>query len=194
MVTTGKTIDRVSETNWLIYVLELEGSRYYIGISIDVESRFQQHKTQGKNSAGWCKKHKPIQIIEIVNTHTKRMKEATLLEDIITLRYIEKYGASSVRGGRYTGGENAIVRSSRRHISNGSISILHTLVLDYKIKINELEELMIYDFVNQFSNKDEIETLLKIAKTNHKSKFQILKEIHSLAKTKTSRFQPICTL
>ena len=41
-----------------IYVLKLQGGRYYVGKSQDVIGRYKQHM-DGKGSA-WTKKYKPI--------------------------------------------------------------------------------------------------------------------------------------
>ena len=43
-----------------IYVLRLEGNRYYVGKSNDVVTRYQQH-INGYGSA-WTRKYKPISL------------------------------------------------------------------------------------------------------------------------------------
>jgi predicted GIY-YIG superfamily endonuclease len=78
----------------LIYVLLLNDNCYYIGkTTINVEERFSEHM---KGSVVWTTLHKPIKIIETLNT-TNPMDE-----DIITKKYMLKYGIEYVRGGSYT--------------------------------------------------------------------------------------------
>lgn len=177
MVSAGKIHDRISDSDWYVYVLELEDSKYYIGIAEDVEKRFRQHQSQGKNCSGWCKKFKPIRIKEMINSNTKRMKEATLLEDIISLNYIGKYGASNVRGGRYIGSENAILRKSNSHLKNGNISMLHKVYFEYGISLEEIEKNHLYAYVTNFSNKDSIQNILNEAKEKEEGKQFVLKRM-----------------
>jgi predicted GIY-YIG superfamily endonuclease len=76
-----------------IYVLELEGGKYYVGKSNDVLNRYQQHI----NGAGstWTKKYRPISLVE-----TKE-NVSPFEEDMITKQYMAKYGIDAVRGGSY---------------------------------------------------------------------------------------------
>ena len=78
----------------LIYVLLLNDDCYYIGKTTkNVEERFNEHI---KGSAAWTMLHRPIKIIETLNT-TNPMEE-----DIVTKKYMLKYGIENVRGGSYT--------------------------------------------------------------------------------------------
>jgi predicted GIY-YIG superfamily endonuclease len=80
-------------TNTDIYVLKLEGERYYIGKSNNVTKRYQQH-LNGEGSA-WTKKYKPINL-------EKTIKNVSVFEeDKITKEYMIKYGIDKVRGGSY---------------------------------------------------------------------------------------------
>lgn len=76
-----------------IYVLRLEGGRYYIGKSDDVVRRYQQH-VRGYGSA-WTKIYRPLSL--------EKVKEDTspFEEDRITKEYMSKYGVDNVRGGSY---------------------------------------------------------------------------------------------
>ena len=76
-----------------IYVLRLEGGRYYIGKTDNVPQRFQQH-LHGQGSA-WTKKYKPVSL-------EKTIKHASAFEeDKVTKEYMAKYGVDKVRGGSY---------------------------------------------------------------------------------------------
>ena len=47
-----------------IYVLRLEGGRYYVGKTDNVPQRFQQH-LQGQGST-WTKKYKPVSLVKTI--------------------------------------------------------------------------------------------------------------------------------
>lgn len=77
-----------------IYILRLEGGKYYVGKSSDPEKRYRQHLA-GKGSS-WTKKHKPISIEKIISA------TSAFDEDKTTKEYMSKYGIENVRGGSYT--------------------------------------------------------------------------------------------
>lgn len=81
----------MSTTN--IYVLRLEGGRYYIGKSNNLEKRKQEH-LNGTASA-WTKKYKPISVEKIIPNASH------FDEDKYTKEYMYKYGIDKVRGGSY---------------------------------------------------------------------------------------------
>lgn len=76
-----------------IYVLRLEGGRYYIGKSDDVTNRYKQH-VNGTGSA-WTRKYKPVSLEKTVKN------VSPFEEDKITKEYMSKYGIDKVRGGSY---------------------------------------------------------------------------------------------
>jgi predicted GIY-YIG superfamily endonuclease len=76
-----------------IYILRLQGGRYYIGKSDNVANRYQQH-INGYGSA-WTRKYKPISIEKIIET------VSPFEEDKVTKEYMSKYGIDKVRGGSY---------------------------------------------------------------------------------------------
>jgi predicted GIY-YIG superfamily endonuclease len=76
-----------------IYVLRLEGGRYYVGKSEDVMARYSQH-LKGNGSA-WTRKHKPIALEKTIKN------VSPFQEDSITKEYMSKYGIDKVRGGSY---------------------------------------------------------------------------------------------
>jgi predicted GIY-YIG superfamily endonuclease len=78
-----------------VYAIELESNKYYIGrTSRDVSIRFEEHK----NDCGsqWTAFYKPIKIIEHYQS------DSQFEEDILTKKYMMKYGIDNVRGGSYT--------------------------------------------------------------------------------------------
>ncbi len=76
-----------------IYILKLEGGRYYVGKSNDVMRRYGQH-LNGTGSA-WTKKYKPISVHRVLNNVSE------FEEDKITKEYMSKFGIDKVRGGSY---------------------------------------------------------------------------------------------
>lgn len=81
----------MSKTN--IYVLKLEGGKYYVGKSDNVMNRFQQHLNG--NGSAWTRKYKPVSLEKIIKN------VSTFEEDKITKEYMSKYGIDRVRGGSY---------------------------------------------------------------------------------------------
>lgn len=81
----------MSKTN--IYILRLQGGKYYIGKSENPEKRFEEHKNG--HGSSWTKKYKPIEILKIIS------KVSDFEEDKVTKEYMDKYGINNVRGGTY---------------------------------------------------------------------------------------------
>jgi len=76
-----------------IYILKLEGGRYYVGKTDNVMNRYQQHLS-GSGSA-WTKKYKPISISKIIEN------ASPYDEDRYVKEYMNIYGIENVRGGSY---------------------------------------------------------------------------------------------
>jgi len=81
----------MSKTN--IYILRLEGGRYYVGKTDEIDKRFQQH-VKGYGSV-WTKKYKPLEI-------ARKIEGASPYEeDRYVKEYMGRYGIQNVRGGSY---------------------------------------------------------------------------------------------
>lgn len=76
-----------------IYILKLQGGRYYIGKSDNVSKRYEQH-LNGSGSS-WTNKYKPISVDKIISN------ASAFDEDKYTKEYMSKYGMDKVRGGSY---------------------------------------------------------------------------------------------
>jgi predicted GIY-YIG superfamily endonuclease len=76
-----------------VYVLRLEGGRYYVGKATDVAKRFKAHK-DGHGSA-WTRKYKAVAL------ERTYMNVSPFEEDKYTKEYMSKYGIDKVRGGTY---------------------------------------------------------------------------------------------
>jgi predicted GIY-YIG superfamily endonuclease len=81
----------MSNTN--IYVLRLEGGRYYVGKSDNVMNRYEQH-LKGSGSA-WTRKYKAVSLEKTIEN------VSSFEEDKVTKEYMSKYGIDKVRGGSY---------------------------------------------------------------------------------------------
>jgi predicted GIY-YIG superfamily endonuclease len=82
----------MTQTN--IYILRLQGGKFYVGKSENVMLRYQQH-LNGCGSA-WTKKYKPISLEKTIEN------VSPFDEDKTTKEYMAKYGIENVRGGSYT--------------------------------------------------------------------------------------------
>lgn len=76
-----------------IYVLELEGSKYYVGKTTNPNMRITNH--WDSNGSQWTRKYKPVNLIALIPDCDDYD------EDKYTLKYMEKYGVNNVRGGSF---------------------------------------------------------------------------------------------
>lgn len=77
----------------IIYTLQLENNKYYIGKSKNISNRILQHFSEQGSS--WTKSYKPIKVIsQIPSTDAFDEEKYTLLA-------MDRYGIDNVRGGSY---------------------------------------------------------------------------------------------
>jgi len=76
-----------------IYILKLEEEKYYVGRSINVEKRLEQHFE--KQASAWTRKYPVLDILEKIESSDEfdEMK--------YTLRMMGKFGIDNVRGGPF---------------------------------------------------------------------------------------------
>ena len=77
----------------VVYVLQLKDGNYYVGWSENVEDRIVAHFTGGGSE--WTKKYAPEKVLDI-------REGGKLLEKLVTLEYMIKYGWEKTRGGPWT--------------------------------------------------------------------------------------------
>ena len=87
-----RSVQRLRMVN--IYVLELQGNKYYVGKTNHTFQRFNQHKSG--SGAKWTQKHK---VKDLFAFH-KNMRDTD--ENKITIQMMKKYGVRNVRGGSWT--------------------------------------------------------------------------------------------
>lgn len=80
-----------------IYVLRLEGGRYYVGKTDDVMKRYATH-CRGEGSE-WTRKYKPLAIEKVIEN------VSPFEEDKITKMLMSEHGINNVRGGSYVSEE-----------------------------------------------------------------------------------------
>ena len=78
----------------VLYILQCEDDKWYVGKSNDVARRFKQHQ-EGKGAV-WTKEYKPIRIAE-TRPITSSHDETNVTKDLM-----KKYGIDNVRGGAYS--------------------------------------------------------------------------------------------
>jgi hypothetical protein len=77
-----------------VYILRLEGGRYYVGRSDNPDARFRQHVAG--NGSAWTRKYPPIKMVK------KIPNSSPYDEDRYVKEYIATYGVQNVRGGSYS--------------------------------------------------------------------------------------------
>jgi predicted GIY-YIG superfamily endonuclease len=85
--------DRSVDMTTTVYVLKLEGNRYYVGKTNNPAKRFEEH-VRG-DGAAWTRLHKPCKIERVIEN------ASAFDEDKYTKEYMAKYGIDAVRGGSY---------------------------------------------------------------------------------------------
>lgn len=78
-----------------IYVLQLRGGKYYVGVSNNIELRFMEHLS-GFGGAKWTELHEPLRVVET------RPIRSPFCEDNVVKEYMNRYGVDNVRGGSYS--------------------------------------------------------------------------------------------
>lgn len=92
-----------------IYILELEGGRYYIGKTTNPSTRIANHC----NSSGseWTKRYNPVRVVEMIPNCD------AFDEDKYTKIYMQKHGIDNVRGGSYCACD--LTSETKRFIRHG---------------------------------------------------------------------------
>lgn len=84
-------VDRIMEK---IYILSLEGGKFYVGRTKNFVMRLHQHQT-GKGAA-WTKKYSLVDVVEVIESRFPEDEDATVL------RYMREHGVDNVRGGSFS--------------------------------------------------------------------------------------------
>jgi hypothetical protein len=76
-----------------VYILKLSMNKWYVGITNDVQKRYNEHLFD--NKCFWTSLYRPIKIQEVIQTDTN------FDEDKYTKIYMNRYGIDNVRGASY---------------------------------------------------------------------------------------------
>ena len=76
-----------------IYILELEGNKYYVGKTNNPDFRIDSHFSS--NGSAWTKKYPPVRIMELLPNRDDYD------EDKYTIKYMDRMGINNVRGGSF---------------------------------------------------------------------------------------------
>jgi predicted GIY-YIG superfamily endonuclease len=90
-------------TGYVTYVLRLEEDRWYVGVTTQLKHRITQHFNG--DGAKWTKQFSPIELYELYNGDQ---------EELVTEKYMDKYGYGMVRGGSYTMTRDMTPKAMRR--------------------------------------------------------------------------------
>ena len=77
-----------------VYTLELEGGFFYVGHSLNVETRIAAHFLGNGAGTKWTNLHKPRRVLSLVPGDT-------LLENLTTIALMVQHGHERVRGGKW---------------------------------------------------------------------------------------------
>ena len=77
-----------------VYTLELEDGHFYVGHSMDVETRIAAHFLGNGAGAVWTNLHKPLRVLSVIPGDT-------LLENVTTIALMVQHGHEHVRGGKW---------------------------------------------------------------------------------------------
>lgn len=93
-----------------IYVLKLEGDKYYIGQCEDPASRLKK-QFSGKGSR-WTRINEPLEVLVLKPIGDLTYREAEIKENILALRYMKHVGWQNVRGGFFTFIDDEVTRKN----------------------------------------------------------------------------------
>lgn len=87
------------ERRWWLYVLRLEGEKYYVGITSKTpEIRMYEHKNNIR-SAYWTAKYKPVEVIYREDMGVIEKARAEKRENKMVRAVMKERGVNNVRGG-----------------------------------------------------------------------------------------------
>jgi hypothetical protein len=127
-----------------IYILRLDGDKYYIGGSEFPDYSIENHFN--KKGVHWTMNHEPLNVIELIyNCDSKDI-------DMYVIKYMEEYGIDNVRGGSFS---NVILSESQLNIINYELN-------------NELNNKKCQCIISAFSFHHKQDCMLKDSMINKK--------------------------
>lgn len=100
----------MANTRLYLYILKLEQSKWYVGITSKTpEERFQEHVLK-RRGAYWTMKYQPLEIELIEDLGIVSKEHAEKYENKITRQLMKERGLNNVRGGDLRDADEYIVR------------------------------------------------------------------------------------
>ena len=99
--------------NYYIYVLELDDSCFYVGITSRHNPMHRIEEHFSGNGAKWSKLHKPIRLLSLIYLGLISEDEAEVIEENTTLKYMKAHGYNHVRGGTLSYSGNYVKYGSK---------------------------------------------------------------------------------
>ena len=98
-----------------VYVLALEGGKFYVGITRDLVRRYIEHKSH--KGAAFTKRYKPVRIFYKRNTKQMYKIDAERIKQQVTIELMKKYGIDNVRGGDFCQIDTqSVIKSMRKKL------------------------------------------------------------------------------
>lgn len=120
---------------WWLYVLKLEGGKWYVGITSKTPEERMQERLRGVRAAYWTMKYKPLEIELTEDLGVINKKYAEKYENQVTRLLMKERGINNVRGGDLRSGEDYVKRFGWFYLKDqwelGTVAILSFLVNVY---------------------------------------------------------------
>lgn len=89
---------------YLVYVLNLENDKFYIGSTVNLKNRFKQH-FEGESTIAFIRENPVMGVHQVLHTYNSDMNFKVLFENFVTYQYLLIYGVSRVHGGDFLNDE-----------------------------------------------------------------------------------------
>lgn len=90
---------KASKQRYWLYMLELEGGYFYIGITSRHNPQVRINEHFLGDGAAWTKLHEPVRVLSLKDLGYKTRYEAEDVEEIETQKAMDIFGYNNVRGG-----------------------------------------------------------------------------------------------
>jgi predicted GIY-YIG superfamily endonuclease len=98
----------------IVYTLQLEHGKWYVGTTQDLQKRVTQHKNG--MGAVWTRKYKPMNVV--CTTETENESECKRLESVRTAELMWKHGVNAVRGAELCDGRLFTIEDRSRLVQH----------------------------------------------------------------------------